>query len=380
MSGRPLSGATYSGYDKGEVYNALTKSLIMKKYEDACYFSAELACTRNELPHLLGHLMDIFAKYTNFDNLKTMIRVYELIRDMSALPKKQVSYNNVFQRLLCELVLLISINKRDHALDLVLKENGCNYSIIEHYVYKYNTKSYDFVHATFTDTDEEILKLFDIVYNLIKHQDKKGVIIVLSYIIHNKNLQFQNISYDEIVNIPENTRSDIIWYLWRLLLCIIQHRHRHDEHVVESMNQIFLLFLSNYQKKHRSNRLNMLIYAFALLCDDQFKVKNDEVQYPIIDEAINKIHFVYEDILKPSSSLENIDFEGDLAYLNPINCPEVKHDPPVKVIDKEQWQTEKNISSEPDTKPSGVVSKDKKKHEKRTSKSLDYLNHIAYYE
>lgn len=372
MSGRPLSGATYNGFDKGEVYNALTKALIMKKFEEICYYTAELACTKNELPHLLGHLLDIFSKYTNFDNIQLLRRINVLMKEMSALPKKMVLSNNVFQQLLCEFSLLISMHKRTQPLDLVLKESGCNYTIIEHYVYKYNTRDYDFIRDAFKPyscSNNELLKLFDIIYNLVKHADKKGVVIVLSYVLNNKNMgQLQNINYDEIVNIPENTRNDIVWYLWKLLLSIIDHRHKSNPFVKESVNLIFEIFLAIYQKKHRLNRINMLIYSFVLLCGDDFKVSDKSVESKIIMEAINKIHIVYRETLKPDDDLIESQFAGSLAYLDPVNCTPASEQPHVEPTVPVAAPPVQQVTVPAEKQPQS------------NNEKLDYLNRMIYLE
>lgn len=365
MSGRPLSGATCNGFDKGDVYNALTKAIIMKKYEELCYYCAELACTPKELPHLMGHLLDIFSKYTNFDNIQLLRRVNMLMQEMCALPKKQVLTNNYFQRILCELSIMISVYKRTQPLDLVVKEQGCNYTIVEHYICKYNNKDFDFIRETFKphNTSNEMLKLFDIIYNLVKHSDKKGIAILISHIVNSKSFNgLQNINYDEIVNVPENTRNDVTWYIWRLLLCIVHHRYRDDAHVKESIAIIFELFLAMYQKKNRMNRMNLLIYSFNLLCDDKFKVIDKPIESKLISEAVNKIHIVYNDVLAKESVKSA--FTGDLAYLDPGKCTakveDVPRPPVVKPVEEEK----------PKPQPVAPTSEDK----------MSYLNKMIYFE
>ena len=212
-----------------------------------------------------------------------------------------------------------------------------------------------------------MMKLFDIIYNLIKHNDKKGVAIVLSYMINTKSFAgLQNINYDEIVNIPENTRNDVTWYVWRLLLCIVDHKYKDSALVKETISLVFELFLAMYQKKNRLDRMNLMIYAFILLCDDTFKVADKSIDKKVIAEAVNKVEIVYCDVLNKDDYSESsaTEFSGSLAYLDPSII--------VNVNNREKVVVAPPVVVEQPPPPEAKKQDDKDK--------MNYLNKMIYFE
>jgi hypothetical protein len=131
---------------------------------------------------------------------------------------------------------------------------------LEMFVLKYGSVSIikDFVLLL----SDEIQTYIGILCVAVKKKDKKAVRKLLDVLLFDKQVIVSDqIEYDDISHIREDLRSDIVWYLWKLLISNIA-RSKEEREFCRCHLYMYALY---FQKKYRSIRLPLLYYCFTLL-------------------------------------------------------------------------------------------------------------------
>lgn len=107
----------------------------------------------------------------------------------------------------------------------------------------------------------DMFKLLNILHTSVKCGDSHTVESVLAYIFSVKQLSLADLSYPEVAGVKFG-KNDIVWYLWRILLLASAASTDEGRPFVRSQLAIYTTL---YQKKHRLDRLPILIHTFRSL-------------------------------------------------------------------------------------------------------------------
>jgi hypothetical protein len=295
---------TFSGYAKNEVYKDIEGSFHKSDYERLCYLTAELACTRNELNHLMQHLVDEFVQHRLSSNLTHLKYVIDTMNILQGFPKKNLAYNNSFQRTLCELVMHIAITSKKHTP--LLMENVDFVKHIEPLLYKFGARHEEQISSVFkSKVSNDLLKHLQMLYYFLRKGELKYCLIMASYLVMSKEHFVDEIDFFEIKDIKKQNKKDIVWYLWKLALTHTEAANNASEKnqgLYTYTLQALRLYTRLYNKRNRLSRVNLLLYSFVVICNKMIKEK--PVKKHILRHAADKIHIVYQEIL----GVEDCDF------------------------------------------------------------------------
>ena len=107
----------------------------------------------------------------------------------------------------------------------------------------------------------DMFKLLNILHTSVKCGDSHTVESVLAYIFSVKQLSLADLSYPEVAGVKFG-KNDIVWYLWRILLLASATSSDEGRPFVRAQLAIYTTL---YQKKHRLDRLPILIHTFRSL-------------------------------------------------------------------------------------------------------------------
>lgn len=107
----------------------------------------------------------------------------------------------------------------------------------------------------------DMFKLLNILHTSVKCGDVHTVESVLAYIFSVKQLSLADLSYPEVAGVKFG-KNDIVWYLWRILLLASATSSDEGRPFVRAQLAIYTTL---YQKKHRLDRLPILIHTFRSL-------------------------------------------------------------------------------------------------------------------
>ena len=100
---------TLSGYSKADVYDALHKAMKSQAYERDCYYSVELACTKNEIKALTSFLIDEYSQFRMSSDINSLEAIHNYMTLILGFSKKNIIYNLSFQKVLSEMVMLVAL-------------------------------------------------------------------------------------------------------------------------------------------------------------------------------------------------------------------------------------------------------------------------------
>jgi len=281
---------TTSGFIKQEVYMDLVKAFRDKNIEKVCWDMVELASIRNESPTLLIFLVEHISNFILCKNVWPLEQIASKFRSLMCLPKRNLVQNPVFQSLMTECFMIVALMKQHaHGASFLLTEHSCVVEIIEPLIYNYG----DHFHANVTKfcslhgISLDIGKYFNLLYNRLRHGDKKGVIAILSWLITWKDdcglldvIKFDEMSAlgNEVHTMKHALKQDLIWVVWSFLIMYTEEVVRKSTSIKSytrfhsMIKSCLYLYSFMFQKKHRLPRINLLFHPFVLLCTD---IKHD---------------------------------------------------------------------------------------------------------
>lgn len=306
---------TFSGYAKNEVYQDIQVSFKKNDHERLCYLTAELACTKNELNHLIQCIIDEFVQFRISSNILDMKYILESINLLQGYPKKNLCMNNSFQRALCEFVLFTAISPKKE-LNLLYETVDYN-THIEPIMEKFqHTIAMDtFIEKTFkSKMSNDLLNLMNLLYYLLKNRMLKYCLILTSYLVLSKEHFVDEIDYFELGEVKKQNKKNIVWYIWKLLLIMTdpdidsgfdpnnenagetnQSSNSTSESIHQYCIQALKLYSRYYNKRYRLSRINLLFYTMIIICKDCVKEKDSKRK--VVKSASDNIYIVYQDIL-----------------------------------------------------------------------------------
>jgi len=283
---------TFSGYAKNEVYNDLSSSFENEDYTRLCYLSAELACTHNEIKHLLTFLISEYSNNHISSNILELDFLVDQINFINGFSGKNVCYNNSFQKALCELVIFIA-TLRKQTCKLLLP--NVSFHDVEPLLQKFGHVCFDDINDVFVNkVSNELFKFLNIFYFFLRKNHLQYIRLIISYLLFAKQYSLDDIDYHEIHDITKSLRKDIIWYLWKVILIFVE-KNVDDLSIKKYVFQALRLYTIMSSKKTKVPRINLLLYCIVVLYNR--KVKERPINYKVLKYASEKIYIVYEETL-----------------------------------------------------------------------------------
>jgi hypothetical protein len=211
---------------------------ILKVCEELYVF-----CCQNNQIKFENFTIDFYINYIS--GTKNMYIIIFLSNKLSLLNHKS---NFIYRKLLCEIILLLTI---------------CNKPNI-------NTYSYHEVNINM-NIDNLILS--------IKEKNKNSMRYILNNLLKCKD-EFE---FKFNLNLTEKQKKDYIWKLWEIILDNFNNKY---------IDSLFYLYCLNYTNKERKHRLRLLFDAYDSLCEDMI-ISSDEYN-EIIIQCMLKIDLLFQ--------------------------------------------------------------------------------------
>lgn len=333
---------TVSGFNKKDVYQMLCKTIRAGEIETACYMSAELVCTRGELPSLCSALVDTFCSSFSGACIKDYRVITELARHLSSAVKTTTSCSSSRRRAkphhaveegnhaicsnentrtgICAAVVMLctccdsddSAREEDEERRRSRKKRVQRELLVADIRPGVGDGNADKLTRAFAPTKlcGSVLKTFSYLYAACAKNDTHRALDIVDFIANDlPKDETQNITdailYPEISAVSAKQRADVVWYLWRLCLLITDSDRRA---FVEASLELFRL---GYRKQARKPRLPLLLASFEIavegvsLDDGQAALLRHSRMEKATRLACMSIHVVYDDILASASVVEN---------------------------------------------------------------------------
>lgn len=289
-----MSTVTFSGFDKNEVYNDIIQCYLKNDYTRLCYLTAELVCTKNEIKQIINLVINEYSSNRISSNLTELDSITQYIHNVQSFNGKNLCYNNSFQKLLCELVILVGVLRKKQS-KLLLEQTS--FADIEHLIERYGKVAYDEIKNNFTNkVSNELLQLLNMIYYFLKKSHLQYLRVIFSYLIFSKQYSLDEIDFIEIRDVTRTQRKDVIWYLWKVLLIHVEHSQLNDEKIRNYIQASLKLYSTHFSKKTRITRINLLLYCLVVLYNKN--VKERPIPDHILKYASRNIHIVYQETLK----------------------------------------------------------------------------------
>lgn len=292
---------TVSGYSKIEAYSDLLQSMKKKDFTKVCLLMTELACTKGEYINLCSFLIETFSKHYVSGNILVLNAIVDRLRKLLILPKRNLIHNSIFQSSICECFMLVATQKPKNISYLL---NNVGFDSIETIIYNVSNKKYKEL-APLYENDfmtSDMVKMINSLYHRMRHRDKNMVQVILSFILCHKTIHISPIPESMLkCHVKDNFRSDIVWYLWWLLFVYCGNR-LNDETMKQYISGMCWLYCFQYQKKHRLQRINLLMKCFLVVSEKKQLCEKD-LDEEVIKAASSKICVAFIDVIEKNGLL-----------------------------------------------------------------------------
>lgn len=287
---------TISNYLRKDVLAAFQKSLLNGKIEDSCNWAVELVCS-GQIDKVYDKFLIYINKYINTNNLDLLKFFYSRYNSYIIFKKivnndlvKLRNYQNIRNHI-AELCCLISLSSKNKAIGLVrITEDHFNTEFIKS-KFRADNDKYIEKYCRAGDTEESKIILNEFIYNLdIKNYD--NCLYWISWIFEwekvniKKNKEYK-CGYRKINNVDEKTLTDVIWFIWEIIL-----NYRKCEYIM----YLFKMFKFNYKASSKSRKMPLLLFAIKIHLD--FNSKDYNMGKNIYENNINVIVQVIGNINK----------------------------------------------------------------------------------
>lgn len=311
---------TISGFIKDEVYQDLKTSLAAKDYGSICYDVVELVCTRCELKRTLSFLVDHFSRHglPSSTNIYMLNKLSNDIHILMGFPARSALLRPAFRHTLCDVVLQLANACNPESMDVIVKDMPYLTASIEPFIYNTQYKEHKFLEKIrkTNGLGPELFRYLNILYSLLKRQKKKGVLLLLSFIIQAKQYHttLEPLDHELFRSIKAaGIRKDIVWYLLYIAHYFIQSQGKRQSEDVYDMLMLWFsrtlhLFTFGYQQKVRHNRLNLLFNLYSICCgiENTCGIMTDNPDdNKLASKAIKHFNKLFVDILGTDELKEN---------------------------------------------------------------------------
>lgn len=303
-SSRDFRSITFSNFKIGEVKKQLLSTIISRKPQDACYWTAELICA--------GHYDDIWdiflqylGKYTHIGNPKLPIYLEMRYNAFRSILKKGLYTNDIqarnspkIRKLFAEIVCVLCFSNKKPSIEYV-KINADEEFDIEIIAEKLRAPSLDYLSGIFRrqDPDECIVATNEFAYSCAV-RDTMMACYWMEWMIEFDSIckKMREPCYaDRRYDIPVEPRyqEDVIWIFWDVILkqCTEFENRVIVERVLKSILNLFCIhYTSGCAKKRRY----LLYFAVQILTETvDFRVEMISNKL-MIERILKNIENVYQ--------------------------------------------------------------------------------------
>lgn len=252
---------------KTQLYDQLALSVMSKTIKDVISSVRDLSLIKGEINNLVSFCIDLYAKYYLCRNLVLVRKMCTDIQGISSISRKNITSNTSFNNLISEIFCLLTLTKYKQRNWFT---TDVDVGDVEVYVLRYvdATSVSDFA----LSLSDEARTYMGILLACIKKRDKTGVRKLLDFLLFSKQIVVCNeIEFDDISHIKDESKADIVWYMWKLL---ISHVAKTKEEREFCRCHLYL-YSVYYQKKYRNNRINILYFCYLLFASRKTVDKKD---------------------------------------------------------------------------------------------------------
>lgn len=345
---------------KSLLNNSLETGILEGKKEEVCKIVSEFVGYKGELSNLLNCAIDKYGRYFLSRNLWVAQSISNCLTIINNIPKKNITRNTLFKKTLIELFCILTSLKAEQK-QLFDEHVVTDAKSVEFLLYEYINAP--LVKEFLSLTAEENCKYMGILAKCVKKADKKNVKILLDYFLFGKDIDKYPVSdeilFEEISHIKIQYKSDIVWYLWKLLIKYIAK----DETVKDWCTFHLNIYATNFQKKVRNTRLNLLYYCYLSITKDR-EISNKEKTNDI-------------EILDYATFFNSDDVEPEPVPRQPRQ-PRPRNKTIENIVNGELTENDSNSNSNLSVKSSNRKKNKTKVIETKPVKSLDYLFTFKY--
>jgi hypothetical protein len=306
-----------SGYCLKDLYDSLHASFACRDLERACCLAAELACTPGELGTLLGHLVDVYARWYVCGNLWLAERLLCLLSTADADAGRSRSKvrdgagRAEARKALCEMVILIGSQRRRDGEELWRKRGGHD----EHDGDDHGSSSSSNAEAAascfFDDADlpREFATHVRAVRAKLARRQGHDAMAAAAALLRDRassdaerleNTKLPSNVAAELKRMPKLVRHDAVWHVWAQALDAAVSLGSDHTSLVTALLRLHALRCS---KRQRDSRLNLLYYALYSCCRRSIRSDGPSEQLAAtLQRGRDRIDDVYDEILSARHS------------------------------------------------------------------------------
>jgi hypothetical protein len=378
MSNNKSAAITYSKYLKKDVYEMLRRTLASGELETACYMSAELVCTPDELLTLCSFFVDVLVSRdvvatTLLERfpMSTVMQLSDALRNVHQIvvnlygchsrkkrggdnpynPSESYCRDSRIREEICKMAVFLCAEKCKQPARLFSNAPGKTTTKIKGNSLSEKSLEYDLLSMCNTGSSStelkiiraflpveltgECLKMLLAVYDACSKANTAYCISLVEFCVKRVQscVNFSRLDLPEIRTVPAKQRNDIVWYLWRLCLLITDgDRKRFVSHALH-------LYQFEYRKPYRLTRLTLLLAAYEVAiegCDIVTTPDADahgsgserkRLLQKTAKKALDGIQIVYDDIIgrkeyQDHEGITDLQRDGDVpvVYSSAVEC------------------------------------------------------------
>lgn len=322
-SSRDFRSISFSNFKIGEVKKQLLTTIIARKPQDACYWTAELICA--------GHYEDVWeiflqylGKYTHIGNPKLPIYLEMRYDAFQSILKKGLYTNDIqarnslkIRKLFAEIVCVLCFSNKKPAIEY-LKINAEEEFDIENIAEKLRAPSLKYISGVFRrqDPEECIIATNEFAYSC-KIRDTMMACYWMEWMIEFDSIckkRREPCYADRRYDIPVEPRyqEDVIWIFWDVILkqcseCAHAAATAASSVTERIFKSLLNLFCINYTSGCAKKRRYLLYFAVQLLTETVDFTTEMICNKTMIERIIQNIDNVYQ-VIKNGEKGANMNY------------------------------------------------------------------------
>jgi hypothetical protein len=285
---------TRRGFLKTEAYRALGKAMQDRDFHTACYAMVELVCSPREVRPYVQFLVNTYCTHYLSSNLWVLRQVMAHVHDVESMARrKNFPTDPLFQKLICQLTLLVCQEKRkamaplpppppDFSVDVL----ACTHE---------PDPAYDERYACYLSV--AVRRRMGALRHHAHNGDARLSALLLDALLNTTSPHHvQPAPFDFVHPLKESQRKDVAWYIWDGLLgdassCDDQGGHALHEFVRTAL----MLYLHGFSKKHAPERSSLLLYSTLVVGQKHVRVQDTTTE--LLKAAGKSINIVFCEVL-----------------------------------------------------------------------------------
>ena len=258
---------SFSGYKRRDVFDALDKSILSKKIENACNWVCECICS-GYIDKTWQHLITIASNVVNINNptlsnflYKKNVLFYNVYNNSKC--KIELRNNSTIRNLMFGVTVILALSDKTKRYDRYpkLKNEDFDFSKIQTKL----TATSNLLNSDFIRFNEpaELKLIFNELYFHLKKLDGYGKCVYwILWVIEwgHRNVKCKNKWTIEPRKVDVKHDTDLMWIIWECLFLDLKDTDK--RHQVLSLYEIFK---HNYSPKKRKQRLPLVLHAVSII-------------------------------------------------------------------------------------------------------------------